>query len=163
MRTGIFIVAVVTAVSALSAPALAEEKEPTAVVAIGGQGEWGLPGPTSFGPSVSVEFTPIKDWLEIEIGAASLFRRGATAFESDLIFKKPFTLSDTVEFMVGAGPAWSYTRDEGTKWGATVALDFMVWPWPERKFGWFVEPSYTISQGNEKSLAVNVGLLVAIP
>ena len=161
MRTGIVIVA--TAVAAFFAPALAEEKEPSAVVAIGGQGEWGLPGATSFGPSVSVEFTPIRDWLEIEIGAASLFRRGATEFESDLIFKKPFTLSDTVEFMVGAGPAWSYTRDEGTKWGATVALDLMMWPWPERKFGWFVEPSYTISQGNERSLAVSVGLLVAIP
>ncbi len=163
MRTGIFSVAMATAIAASCAPAIAEEKEPAAVIAIGGQGEWGLPGPTSFGPTASVEFTPIKDWLEIEIGAATLFRRGATEFETDLIFKKPFTLSDTVEFMVGAGPAWSYTRDEGTKWGATFALDFMVWPWPERKFGWFVEPAYTISQGNEKSLAVSVGLLVAIP
>jgi hypothetical protein len=162
MRTGIFIAAMATAIAAFCRPTLAEEKEPTAVVAIGGQTEWGLPGASSFGPTASVEFTPIKDWLEIEIGAATLFRRGATEFESDLIFKKPFTISDTLEFMVGADPAWSYTRDEGTKWGATFALDFMTWPWPERKFGWFVEPAYTISQGNEKSLAVSVGLL-AIP
>jgi hypothetical protein len=163
MRRSVFVLTMAAAIGACAGTAAAEEKEPTAVVGIGGAGEWGVPGPTSFGPSVSVEFTPIKDWLEIEIGAASLFRRGATEFESDLVFKKPFTLSDKVEFMVGAGPAWSYTRDEGTKWGATVALDFMVWPWPERKFGWFVEPSYTISQGNEKSLSVSMGLLIAIP
>jgi len=122
-----------------------------------------LPGPASFGASASVEFTAVKDWLEIEIGGASLFRRGMKEYEADLIFKKPFTLSNTVELMAGAGPAVSYTTGEGPKWGATFALDLMFWPWPERKFGWFVEPTYTISQGNEKSLAVSMGLLVAIP
>jgi hypothetical protein len=163
MRGGIFIVTMAAAVAALAGTAAAAEKEPTAVIAIGGAGEWGLPGATSFGPSASVEFTPIKDWLEIEIGAATLFRRGVTEFETDLIFKKPFTISDTLELMVGAGPAWSYTRDEGIKWGATFALDVMVWPWPERKFGWFVEPAYTINQDNERSVSVSVGLLIAIP
>jgi hypothetical protein len=163
MRTGIFIVAVTAAVAAFGGTAAAEEKEPTAVVAIGGAGEWGLPGATSFGPSASVEFTPIKNWLEIEIGAATMFRRGVTELETDVIFKKPFTISDTLELMVGAGPSWSYTRDDGIKWGATFALDVMVWPWPERKFGWFVEPSYTINQDNERSLSVSVGLLIAIP
>src|SRR5262245_39296115 len=163
MRTGILILMAMAAVAASAGPAAAVDKEPTAVVAIGGIGEWGMPGPTSFGPSVSVEFAPIRNWLEIEIGAATLFRRGVTEFETDIIFKKPFTLSDTVELMVGAGPAWSYTRDEGIKWGATFALDLMVWPWPERKFGWFVEPAYTINQDNERSLSVSVGLLIAIP
>ena len=163
MHRGFFILATAAAVAACAGTVAAQEKEPTAILAIGGTTEWALPGATSFGPTASVEFTPIKDWLEIEIGGATLFRRGASEFETDLIFKKPFTLSDTVEFMVGAGPTWSYTRDEGSKWGATVALDFMVWPWPERKLGWFVEPAYTISQGNEKSLAVSLGLLVAIP
>jgi hypothetical protein len=163
MRHALFSLAVAAAVAAAAAPAAAEDKEPTAILAIGGTTEWGLPGATSFGPSVSVEFTPIRDWLEIEIGGATLFRRGATEFETDIVFKKPFTLSDTLELMVGAGPAWSYTRDEGLKWGATFALDLMVWPWPERKFGWFVEPAYTITQDNDKSLSVSVGLLVAIP
>ena len=163
MRTSIFSIVMAAMVATSAGTAAAEEKEPTAIVAIGGTTEWGLPGATSFGPSVSVEFTPIRNWLEIEIGAATLFRRGVTEFETDIIFKKPFTLSDTVELMVGAGPAWSYTRDEGTKWGATFALDLMVWPWPERKFGWFVEPAYTINQDNEKSLSVSVGLLIAIP
>jgi hypothetical protein len=163
MRTGILIAAITLGTTVFAHTASAEDREPTAVVAIGGAGEWVLPGPASVGPSVSVEFTPIKDWLEIEVGAAALFRRGVTEFETDVVFKKPFTLSDTVELMVGAGPAWSHTRQEGTKWGATFVLDVMVWPWPERKLGWFVEPSYTINQDSEKSLAVSIGLLVAIP
>ena len=69
--------------------------------------------------------------------------------------------------IVGWNPAaqrlLGYTRDEGIKWGATFALDLMVWPWPERKFGWFVEPAYTINQDNERSLSVSVGLLIAMP
>src|SRR6516164_245501 len=39
---------------------------------------------------------------------------GETEWETDLLFKKPFTLSDKVEFMIGVGPAWSFSR-EGTK------------------------------------------------
>ena len=82
--------------------AQAEEKEPSAVVEIGGAGEWGLrDGGSSFGPSAAVEVTPIKDWLEIEAGIAPLFGGGHTEWDTDLLFKKPFTLSDTVEFMVG--------------------------------------------------------------
>jgi hypothetical protein len=164
MNNTVSILGVAIALTIAAGHASAEDKEPTAIIAIGAAGEWGLPGPTSFGPSVSVEFTAIKDSLEIEIGGASLFRRGIKEYEADLIFKKPFTLSNTVELMVGAGPSVSYTTaGEGAKWGATFALDFMFWPWPERKLGWFVEPTYTMSQGNEKSLAVSVGLLVPIP
>jgi hypothetical protein len=40
----------------------------------------------------------------------------------------------------------------------------MFWPTPDRKFGWFLEPSYTysFSNGHEQSLGVSVGLLVPI-
>jgi hypothetical protein len=67
--------------------------------------------------------------------------------------------------MVGAGPSWSYATGEAGKTGATFVLDFMFWPSPERKFGWFFEPTYTysFSKDHEKSLAVSVGLLIAIP
>jgi hypothetical protein len=146
----------------LANAAQADDKEPIAVVGIGAQGEWGVPGATSIGPSVSVEFDVIKDWLEVEVGTARMFSRGGRSWDSDLVFKKPFTLSKTVEFMIGAGPALSYSRDGGSKWGATAALDFMIWPLPERRFGWFVEPSYTDLKGGDKSLAVSVGLLVSI-
>ncbi len=146
--------------------AQAEEKEPAAVVEIGGAGEWSLGnGGFSFGPAAAVEFTPVKDWLEIEAGTAPLFSGGHTEWDTDLLFKKPFTLSNTVEFMVGVGPQWTYAAGGAGKIGGEAALDFMFWPWPERKFGWFLEPSYSysFSSGHEQSLGLSVGLLIAIP
>ena len=62
----------------LSKSACAEEKEPTAIIELGGAGEWGVPGASSYGPSAAVEFTPIKDWLEIEAGVAPMFSHGRT-------------------------------------------------------------------------------------
>jgi hypothetical protein len=121
-----------------AAKAQAEEKEPIAIVEIGGTGEWTpQERASSIGPSAAVEFTPIKDWLEIEAGTSTLFGRH-TEWGADLLFKKPFTLSDKVEFMFGVGPEWTYTIGEGGKFGGEVALDFMFWPTRDRKFGWFV-------------------------
>jgi hypothetical protein len=152
------------ALSAFVTTAQAEEKEPTAIIELGGVGEWGLPGASSFGPSAAVEFTPIKDWLEIEAGVAPMFSSGPTEWDADLLLKKPFTLSDKLEFMIGVGPAWIFSR-EATKVGGEVALDFMFWPTPDRKFGWFLEPAYTYSfnAGHEQSLGVSAGLLIPIP
>ena len=163
MNKGAALAGVAVAVLLSTAPARAEDKEPLAVVALGGAGEWGFPGRTwSVGPSASVEFSVIKDWLEIEVGGAKLFRRGHSEWEGELVFRKPFTLSDTAEFMVGLGPIWTSAKGEGAKIGTTYVLDFMFWPWPGRKYGWFFEPSYSIAKGHEKSLAVSVGLLIAV-
>ena len=56
--------------------AQAKEKEPTAIFEIGGAGNWTIPNGASGAPTVAVEFTPIKDWLEIEnrYGAAFWLR-----------------------------------------------------------------------------------------
>ncbi len=147
-----------------TAEAQAADKEPTAIVELGTAAEWGLPGAPSFGPSVAVEFTPIKDWLEIEAGVTPMFRGRSGEWETDLLFKKPFTLSDKVELMVGAGPQWTFSS-EGTKVAAEFALDFMFWPSSDRKYGWFLEPtySYSFSRGHEQSLGTTVGLLIPIP
>src|SRR5271156_1136126 len=143
--------------------AWAEEKEPTAIVEIGGAGELDFPK-GGFGLTAAVEFTPIKEWLEIEAGVSTLFGGGQREWSTDLLFKKPFTLSDKVEFMFGVGPEWTFSRD-GTKIAGEVALDFMFWPTPDRKFGWFLEPSYSFSfsAGHEQSLGASVGLLIPIP
>jgi hypothetical protein len=140
--------------------ALAEDKEPSAVVEIGGVGEWGLGGGSSFGPAVAIEVTLLKNWLEIEAGVAPLFGGGHADWGTDLLFKKSFELSDTVEFEPGIGPEWS----SGGKIAGAVAFDFMFWPSPERKFGWFLEPSYSysFSRDHEQSLGVSAGLLIPI-
>ena len=82
--------------------------------------------------------------------------------EADVAFRKPFDLSETTEFMVGLGPMWTRAKGEGTKTGITFMLDFMFWSSPDKKYGWFIEPSYSITKGNERSLAVSVGLLFGV-
>jgi hypothetical protein len=92
MNKCMYLLAVAAVSGATIGEASAEEKEPTAVVALGGAGEWGVPGARSFGGSASIEFNAVKDWLEIEIGGAHLVRSGVRESEADIIFKKPFTL-----------------------------------------------------------------------
>ena len=102
-----------------TANARAQDKEPAAIVELGAAGEWGLPGISSYGPSVAVEFTPIKDWLEIEVGAARMFHGGRSEWDTDLLFKKPFTLSETgvhgrhrttMDVLPGRHPDWRGVR-----------------------------------------------------
>ena len=145
----------------------AEDKEPFAVIELGAATERSIQeGASSFGPSASVEFPVIKDWLEIETGISPLFRPGQSEWQADLLFKKPFTINQHVEFMIGAGPQLSYaTAGGGTQIASEFALEWMIWPSKDRKFGWFVEPtySYSFSRGHEQSIGVTSGLTIAIP
>jgi hypothetical protein len=158
------------AIALLMTPSLAaaqekkneKDNDPLAVIALGAAGEWGFPGSKfSRGPSAAVEFSLIKDWVEVEIGGARLFRRGVAEWEGEVVFRKPFTLSETTEFMIGLGPIWTKASGEPTKLGTTFMADFMFWSSPEKKYGWFIEPSYSVS-GGERSLGVSVGLIFGI-
>jgi hypothetical protein len=146
-----------------------EEKEPAAIIELGAAGEWALThGRPSYGPNLAVEVTPIPEWLEIEAGVTPFFSRGQTEWDTDLLFKKPFTLSRTVEFMPGLGPEWAHTsttRGSSNAFAAEAAADFMYWPSPHRRFGWYLEPSYAYSfaGGHEQSISVTLGFLIAIP
>ena len=146
-----------------------KEREPVAIIEIGAAGDWALThGTPSYGPSAAIEVTPIKERLEIEAGVTPFFSRGQTEWDTDLIFKKPYTLSKTTEFMFGAGPEWAHTIKGGESTnsiGGEAALDFMFWPWPKRRFGWYLEPTYgyNFSSGHDQSMSVTVGLLIAIP
>jgi hypothetical protein len=147
------------------------EKEPeaAAIIELGGATGWNVRGgAASFGPDVAVEFTPIENWLEIEAGVTPLFTRHSTEWDTDLLFKKPWTLSKKAEFMFGLGPEWVHTRKFGVTTNSiagTAALDFMFWPAARHKFGWFVEPGYeyNFGRGHEQSLGMSAGLLIAIP
>ena len=48
--------------------------------------------------------TPIENWLELEAGVLPFYSRNSTEWDTDLLFKKPWTLSPTAEFMFGIGP-----------------------------------------------------------
>jgi hypothetical protein len=148
--------------------ASAQDKESSAVFQLGTAGEWSLPnGDSSFGPAGAIEFTPIKNWLEIEPGVTSLFSRAQTEWDTDVLFKKPFELPSTVQLEPGIGPQWIHTIGAGRATDAIAVeavLDFMFWPTPKRKVGWFLEPSYSYDFSNrQQSLGLSVGLLVAIP
>jgi|ERR1700733_1532211 len=145
------------------------DKEPVAVVEIGGAADWSVnEGGSSFGPTVAVEVTPIENWLELEAGITSLFARRSSEWDVDLLFKKPWTLSKKAEFMVGVGPEWIHTTKYGTTTNSVsgeAVLDFMFWPVAKHRFGWYLEPGYeyNFGGGHEQSLGISGGLLIAIP
>ena len=148
--------------------AQSDRKDPAAVVELGTAGSWNFHGESSYGATAAVEVTPIERWLELEAGVTSLFRRHATEWGTDLLFKKPWTLSRKVEFMFGVGPEWIHTRESGRVGNAgagEAVLDFMFWPSAKHKFGWYLEPSYEYKFGrvHERSAGMSAGLLIAIP
>jgi hypothetical protein len=149
--------------------AVAADDEPVAIAELGGAASWNLKGSeASFGPDVAVEVTPIENWLELEAGTTPLFTRHSVEWDTDLLFKKPWTLSEKMEFMFGVGPEWIHTREYGmttNSLGAEVVLDFMFWPSATHRFGWYLEPGYDYSfgRGHERSIGISGGLLIAIP
>jgi hypothetical protein len=155
--------------SAATTLAQSPGKESAAVLEIGAAADRSLTeSQSSIGATVAVEVEPIRNWLELEAGVTPLFRRHSTEWETDLLFKKPWTLSDKMEFMLGVGPAWIHTNAYGVKMnslGAEIAPDFMFWRSRKHRFGWYLEPSYEYKFGHshEHSLAITGGLLIAIP
>ncbi|MGA8042479.1 MAG: hypothetical protein WCA37_06725 [Terracidiphilus sp.] len=156
-------------VSVLPMLAQSPENDPAAIVEFGGAASVDpKSGTSSFGPSLAVEYTPIENWLEIEAGTTPLFRVHSTEWNTDALFKKPWTLSRKAEFMAGIGPEWVHTTEHGAKPNSIAgeaAIDFMYWPTRKHNFGWYVEPSYDYNfmRGHEQSIGVNGGLLIALP
>ena len=66
-------IVLIPALLAVAGIALAEEKEPVAVLELGAAGSWDVHGGTSFGPSSAVEFAPIKNYLVMEAGLTPFF------------------------------------------------------------------------------------------
>jgi hypothetical protein len=152
-----------------NALAQSADNEPAAVLELGGAASWNTKnGESSFGPSAAIEVTPIENWLEIEAGVTPLFRRHSTEWDTDILFKKPWTLSRKAEFMFGVGPEWVHTDEGGVKTNSVAGEaigDFMFWPSGKHRFGWYLEPSYDYSfgRGHEQSAGMTGGLLIAIP
>jgi hypothetical protein len=145
------------------------DKDPAATLEIGIAPSTSVKGGgSSFGPTVAVEVTPIEHWLELEAGVTPLFARRSTEWDTDLLFKKPWTLSRKAEFMFGVGPEWIHASRNNVvtnSAGGEVALDFMFWPSGRHKFGWYLEPSYDydFGRGHDQSVSISGGLLIGIP
>lgn len=145
-----------------------EEADHVAVFEIGGAGDWGLTGgPASLGATLAIEVTPIERWLELEAGVTGLGANGRKRVSTDFLFKKPFQLSPSVEFMAGAGPdlSWNLTgRQPARALAAEFVLDFMFWP--TQNIGWYVEPSCDFTgfrAASDRSLGLTAGLIIGLP
>ncbi len=145
-----------------------EEHESAAIVELGAATSWTVTGgAATFAPNLAVETTPVEHWLELELGVSPFYTRNATEWDTDLLFKKPWTLSPKAEFMLGIGPEWVHLRQHDTTTNsiaAELAGDFMFWPARRHRFGWFLEPAYDYSfaGGHPQSIGMSAGLLISI-
>jgi hypothetical protein len=145
------------------------DKDPIAILELGAATSWNLRGgAATFAPNLAAEITPIENWLELEAGVSPFYSRNSTEWDTDLLFKKPWTLSRKAEFMLGIGPEWVYLKQNGkaaNSIAGEIAGDFMFWPSGKHRFGWFLEPAYDYSfaGGHPQSIGMSGGLLIGIP
>src|SRR5580700_205742 len=144
------------------------DDDPSVIVELGASASWNTTGgAASFAPNLAAETNPIDNWLELEAGVSPFFARNSTEWDTDLLFKKPWTLSRKAEFMLGVGPEWVYLRQNRTtsqSISGEVAGDFMFWPNGKHRFGWYLEPAYDYSfmAGHQQSIGISAGLLVGV-
>ncbi len=139
------------------------DKDHGLVLEIGPAGEWDLNESSfQFGGTFAVEVTPIENWLELESGVTALQTSDHTEVGIDLLFKKPYRLSHTAEFMFGLGPEVVHKfggNDRTTSYDMEIVLDFMCWP--KTNVGWYIEPGYssTFGERSSQSLGASAGIL----
>jgi hypothetical protein len=155
--------------SSTQVQAVDDNKEPKVTVELGAATSWNFSGgPVTFAPNLAAESTLKENWLEIEVGVSPFYTHTTKEWDTDLLFKKPWTISRKAEFMLGVGPEWVHFNQNGT-WNNSiageVAGDFMFWPTGRHHFGWYLEPAYDYSfaRGHQKSIGMSGGLLIGIP
>lgn len=146
----------------------AEDKEPTVIIELGGAAGYSLKGGgASGGPNIAAEVPIVENWLEVEAGVTPFFGHGGPEWDTDLVFKKPFDLTEKLEFAVGVGPGWVHTTGAGRADALAVEgiLELAYWFRAQHDIGLYVEPSYDYSfgRGHEQSLGVTIGLRIGIP
>ena len=145
-----------------------EGDDSTVILELGAANNWNTSGgATTFAPNLAAETTPIEHWLELEAGVSPFYTRNSTEWDTDLLFKKPWTLSSKAEFMLGVGPEWVFVSQHGRSTNAVageIAGDFMFWPTGRHHFGWYVEPAYdrSFNAGHQQSIGMSAGLLIGL-
>ena len=115
-----------------------EEKEPAAIVEIGGAGQWAFNhGKPSYGPNFAVEVTPIKEWLEIEAGVTpsslAMVRRNGTQTFSSRNRTRYLKPRNSWLGLAPNGRTPTAAARGTNSIAAEAALDFMFWPATEAK------------------------------
>ena len=101
--------------------ATVDDKENKAILEVGGATNWNVSGgAATWAPNLAVEIEPIDNWLELEMGVSPFYSHNSKEWDTDLLFKKPWTLSRKAEFMLGIGPEWVRLKQSG-RWTNTVA------------------------------------------
>lgn len=139
-----------------------------ATLEVGASTNWNFSGgAATFAPNLAAECTPIENWLELEAGVSPFYTRNSTEWDTDFLFKKPWTLSKKAEFMLGVGPQWAHLKQNGKttdSFAGELAGDFMFWPTGRHRFGWYLEPDYDYSSagGHQQSIGMSAGLPIGI-
>ena len=150
------------------AKASTDTDDTVAILEVGASTNWNFNGgAATFAPNLAAECTPIENWLELEAGVSPFYTRNSTEWDTDFLFKKPWTLSKKAEFMLGVGPQWAHVKQNGKttdSFSAELAGDFMFWPTGRHRFGWYLEPAYDYSfaGGHQQSIGMSAGLLIGI-
>src|SRR5260370_37574661 len=123
-----------------------EDQDPIAIVELGAATSWNISGgAATFAPNLAAEVTPIENWLELEAGVSPFYTQKSTEWDTDLLFKKPWTISRKAEFMLGVGPEWVHLKENGkvtNSISGEVAGDFIFLPPPATRFGWGPRTAY---------------------
>jgi hypothetical protein len=148
----------------ISPAAAADEKEPLYAIELSGARDWSLNGgDASAGPVLAVERTVIEHWLEVELALSPQFAKGRNELETEFIFKKPFELSEHLEFLIGAGPVWVNRGSENSA-AAAVITQFEYFPNTDHKVGYVFEASYSYGFGaeHEQAFGLTAGIRFGI-
>jgi hypothetical protein len=127
-----------------------DDDDPKVILEVGAATGWNTTGgAATFAPNMAAETTPIENW------------------DTDLLCKKPWTLSPRAEFMLGVGPEWVHLSHNGRTKNSVageLAGDFMFWPNGRHHFGWFLEPAYDYSfaGGHPQSIGLSAGFLIGL-
>ena len=117
-----------------------------------------------FGGTITLQVTPIPNWLEFEFGVGALTNSHSTEFEAEFMFEKPFQISSTTEFMIEAGPTISRSSEadeDGTLLSIQTEAGFFVWP--NKELGWYANVGWSDALKNgAQSISVGAGILIPI-
>jgi hypothetical protein len=122
-----------------------EDGDHALVLEFGAAADWSRAEGVHPGGTFAFEFTPIENWLELEIGFTAIRDDASTEMPIDVLFKKPWRFSRQFEFMIDVGPEIIHATgpDRTTFWGLSSVLDFMFWP--RKNVGWYAEPGYELT------------------